>query len=69
VKKAGGSLVTNSRLFDVYEGDNLPEGKKSLAISVTLQAEDKTLSEDDINHTASSIVQSAAKRLGAELRA
>lgn len=69
VKKAGGSLITATSLFDVYEGDNLPDGKKSLAVSITLQAEDKTLSEDDINHTTSSIVQSAAKRLGAELRA
>lgn len=67
MKRAAGDLAREVSLFDVYTGKGVPEGKRSLAISVTLQAMDRTLSEADIT-TASTAIIDAAKKLGAELR-
>ena len=55
-------------LFDVYEGDKMPDGKKSLAISMTLQAQDRTLTEDEINAVVADAVAACEKRFKAELR-
>ncbi len=60
-------LLKDISLFDVYAGKGIPEGKKSLALSVIMQAEDRTLSEEDITRVTTAII-SAAKKLGAELR-
>ena len=61
-------LLKGVRLFDVYEGKNLPEGKKSYAISITLQDEEKTLQDKLIDATMTRIVENLKKQLGAELR-
>ena len=55
-------------LFDVYEGKNLPAGKKSYAISITLQDDEKTLQDKQIDSAMERIVASLRKKLGAELR-
>jgi phenylalanyl-tRNA synthetase beta chain len=71
VKAAQGAdraLVSSVEIFDVYEGKGIPEGKKSLAISVTLQPRDKTLTEAEIDAVASKIVAEVAKKTGANLR-
>ena len=68
VKKAEKMLLKDVNLFDVYEGESLPEGKKSLALSVTLQADDHTLSESEIATAAENIVNAAQKHLKAEIR-
>lgn len=68
VKKAGGRLVREVRLFDVYSGRGIPEGKKSLAVRVRLQAPDHTLTDAEIEKVANHIVEEAARRLGAVLR-
>ncbi len=60
-------LIQEVSLFDVYEGEHVGEGKKSLALSVTLQAADHTLSEEELNAASQAIIQQAQK-LGAELR-
>lgn len=61
-------LVTQVTLFDVYEGKGIPEGKKSIAIAVTLQPRDKTLTEAEIDAVAGKIVAEVAKKTGAHLR-
>ncbi|MBD5214644.1 MAG: phenylalanine--tRNA ligase subunit beta [Bacteroidales bacterium] len=61
-------LLKEIRLFDVYEGDKLPEGKKSYAISMTLQDDEKTLQDKAIDATMSRIIQNLTRQLGAELR-
>ena len=43
------SIIQNVTTFDVYEGDNIPKDKKSVAINITLQAANKTLSEQDLD--------------------
>lgn len=61
-------LLKNVELFDVYEGKNLPEGKKSYAVNFILQDEEKTLTEKHIEAVMSKLVTNIKKQLGAELR-
>ena len=55
-------------LFDVYEGKNLPAGKKSYAVNFILQDEQKTLNDKAIDAVMQKIIQSLKKQLNAELR-
>ncbi len=68
VRGAERKLIREVRLFDVYQGPRVPEGKKSLAVRVRLQSPERTLSEDDIERVAQHIIEAAASRLGASLR-
>ncbi len=61
-------LITDIAIFDVYVGKGVDEGKKSVAIKVTMQASDRTLSEQDITTVSAAIVASAAKSFGGQLR-
>ena len=61
-------LLRSVELFDVYEGKNLPEGKKSYAISMTLQDDERTLQDKQIDATMAKIIKILQTRLGAELR-
>ncbi|UII75635.1 phenylalanine--tRNA ligase subunit beta [Flagellimonas sp. HMM57] len=62
------SLLKKVNLFDVYKGDNLPEGKKSYAVSFTLLDEKKTLTDKQIDKIMSKLLGRYQKELGAELR-
>jgi phenylalanyl-tRNA synthetase beta chain len=62
------SLVAEIRLFDVYEGKGLPEGKKSLAISVVLQPQDATLTDAEIESFSKRLVAAVEKATGGTLR-
>ena len=46
---AGGDLVRDVRLFDLYRGESIPPGKKSLAYALTYQAEDRTLTDNEVD--------------------
>ena len=61
-------LITDVRLFDVYRGQGIAEGHKSLAISVSLQPQDKTLTDADIESISQKIIAEVKKKTGAELR-
>ncbi|NNE31079.1 MAG: phenylalanine--tRNA ligase subunit beta [Winogradskyella sp.] len=61
-------LLKNVNLFDVYEGKNLPDGKKSYAISFTLQDENKTLTDKQIDKIMSKLQFNFENKLNAELR-
>ena len=63
----GGELLESVRLFDVYSGPQVPEGKKSLAFSLRLRASDRTLTDEDITAVREAALASAAE-LGAVLR-
>ena len=67
VKSADKKLITDARIFDLFEGPSVGEGKKSLAVEVTLQPTDATLTEEDLKALSDKVVASAGK-LGAELR-
>ena len=61
-------ILENVSLFDVYRGKGIPEGKKSMAYSYTLRAEDRTLTDEDISGAMEALVKALRARLGAELR-
>ena len=61
-------LIAEARVFDVFTGQGVPEGKKSLAIEVTLQPRDKTLTDAEIEAVAAKIVAAVTKATGGELR-
>jgi phenylalanyl-tRNA synthetase beta chain len=61
-------LITNVAVFDVYEGKGIDDGKKSVAIAVTLQPREKTLTDQEIEAVASKIVAEVTKKTGGVLR-
>jgi phenylalanyl-tRNA synthetase beta chain len=62
-------LITNVTVFDVYEGKGIEPGKKSVAIAVTLQPREKTMTDEEIDAVAAKIVAEVGKRTGGALRA
>jgi len=62
------SLVKEINLFDVYQGEKLPEGKKSYAVSFILQDKEKTLTDEQIEKTMSKILANLTQKLNATLR-
>ena len=62
------NLLAGVNVFDIYEGPGIPEGKKSVAISVTLQPREKTLTDAEIEAVAGKIVAEVTKKTGATLR-
>jgi len=61
-------LIAGASVFDVYQGAGIPDGKKSVAISVTLQPRDKTLTDAEIDAAMAKIVAEVTKKTGASLR-
>jgi len=68
VKKIDKDLIKNVKIFDVYQGENITPGKKSIAFSVTLEPKDKTLSEKDIEEVSKKIISIVQETTGATLR-
>jgi len=67
-KQSEKQLLKDINLFDVYQGEKLPKGKKSYAVSFTLQDENKTLTDKQIDKIMNKLQASFKKQLGAELR-
>lgn len=68
IKANGGKLLLNSKVFDVYMGKGIPEGKESIAFSVELGASDRTLTDEDITNVMNKIAEGLEKKCGAERR-
>jgi len=66
--KTEGKLLKSVELFDVYQGDKLPKGKKSYAVSFVLRDDNKTLNDKQIDKIMQKLQQTFEKQLGAELR-
>ena len=69
ILQAGGKLLTDAVLFDLYRGEPIPPGKKSLAYSLTFQAHDRTLTEEEVKRIRERIRRQLKREIGAELRA
>ena len=69
IRQAGGRLLKDARLFDVYMGDPIPPGKKSLAYALTYQDDKRTLTDKNAAKIRKKIIGAARHRLNAELRA
>lgn len=61
-------IIEECKLFDIYQGEQVEEGKKSIAYSITFRANDKTLTDDDVNPIIDSILKDLEKKVGAQLR-
>ncbi len=61
-------LISNIKVFDLYEGDNIPENQKSVAINVTIQSSDKTLNDTDLEKINKLIIQTVENKTGAKIR-
>jgi phenylalanyl-tRNA synthetase beta chain len=68
ITAAGGELLRHVELFDVYQGESIPEGKKSLAYALTFQADDRSLTEDEVRTIYQRIQERAATELDAHPR-
>jgi phenylalanyl-tRNA synthetase beta chain len=67
-REAAGPELREARVFDVYRGDPVPPGRKSVAFSVAFQSSERTLSDEDAGRLRGAIVEALARRFGAELR-
>ena len=68
IKSAGGSLLTDIEVFDVYTGSNLDENKKSIAYALTFEDTKKTLTDEEINALLEKIIDTVCKKCNAEIR-
>lgn len=68
IRKAGGKLLRQVKLFDIYRGKGVAEGKKSVAFSLTLRADDRTLTDADSDGVISAVLSRLENELGAKLR-
>ena len=68
IKNVDTSLIKDISVFDLYEGSNIPNGKKSLAFKVTIQSNDRALNESDINGVSNKIVKVLEEKTGSKLR-
>ena len=68
IKEIDEKLIQKVTTFDIYEGENIPKDKKSVAINVTLQALDKTLTENDLDQISKNIIRVVSEKTGATIR-
>ena len=68
IATAGGKLLRSVKLFDIYRGIGVPEGKKSMAFSMELRADDRTLTDTDSEGVISKVLAALSEKLGATLR-
>ncbi len=68
IREAAGPLLRDLTLFDLYSGPQVPENKKSLAFSLVFQADDRTLTDEEVNHILNQVLQAAEAKVGAVLR-
>ena len=67
IRQRGGKLLESYNLFDIYEGEQIKEGFKSVAYSITFRASDRTLTDDDVNAAMKKILN-GLDGMGIELR-
>ncbi|MDR7870387.1 MAG: phenylalanine--tRNA ligase subunit beta [Tissierellaceae bacterium] len=68
VLKHGGDLVDNVEIFDIYRGNQIPEGKKSIAFSILYRSHERTLTDNEVNQIQDLIISDLENNLGGELR-
>jgi phenylalanyl-tRNA synthetase beta chain len=68
IAASAGKLLRNVRLFDIYRGTGVPEGKKSMAFSLELRADDRTLTDADSEGVMQKVLSALAEKCGATLR-
>ena len=61
-------LISNIKVFDVYDGEKIPENQKSIAINITIQSQEKTLNDNDLENIHNLIIKTVEKKTGAKIR-
>jgi phenylalanyl-tRNA synthetase beta chain len=69
VHEAGGDLLRRAEVFDVYRGDQVGEGRVSLALALEFGAPDRTLTDDEVSERRAAIADALKREAGGELRA
>ena len=62
------NLIRSVKVFDVYEGKNIPDDKKSIALNITIQSSEKTLNDDDLEKVNQLIISTVESKSGAKIR-
>ena len=68
ISKIDQDLIKTVKVFDVYQGDNIPEGKKSIALNVVIQSSEKTLKDEDLERINQLIISTVEEKTGAKIR-
>jgi phenylalanyl-tRNA synthetase beta chain len=68
IKKIDDTIVKKVTIFDIFEGQNIPQGKKSVAINVVIQSQERTLTESDLDHISQKIMSTVKDKTGAIIR-
>lgn len=68
IVSSSGKLLDTIKLFDVYQGSQIPEGKKSVAYAVSYRAADRSLTADEVNKVFDKVIKNLEEKLGAQLR-
>ena len=68
ISKVDKNLIKSVNIFDIYEGENIPNDKKSIALNVTIQSMDKTLKDEDLEKVNKLIIDIVEKKTGAKIR-
>lgn len=68
IKASGGKMISQVKLFDIYRGDQIGNGKKSLAFNLTYQAVDRTLNTEEVAKIREKVIQNLGKELAAQVR-
>jgi phenylalanyl-tRNA synthetase beta chain len=68
IESKAGKILEEIKLFDVYKGKQVPEGKKSVAYSILFRASDRTLTDEEVGKSMADIVKALSEKLGAQLR-
>ncbi|MDB9760760.1 phenylalanine--tRNA ligase subunit beta [Pelagibacteraceae bacterium] len=68
IKKIDDKIIKKVITFDIFEGQNIPDGKKSVAINVVIQSQDKTLTESDLDEISQKIINTVKEKTGATIR-
>ena len=68
ISKVDQDLIKAVQVFDVYEGENIPDGKRSIALNVTIQSSEKTLNDEDLDRINQLIISTVESKTGAKIR-
>ena len=61
-------MIKSIKIFDIYEGENIPDDKKSIALNVTIQSSEKTLDENDLEKINNLIISTVETKSGGKIR-
>ena len=68
IRNVDKELIKSVKVFDVYEGENIDEGKKSIALNIIIQSSEKTLNEEDLNKINQLIISTVESKTDAKIR-